>query len=151
MALIPNLWNQVDYHALSTDISDDEIDGASWVGAMVYITDTGQRYVVSASKVLVPYYGEGTGYTTAAETIITAGSTTGSLIAANDSRKYLFIQNHSDAEDIHVSSSASATTDSPKIAAGGNQELSGYTLYRGAIQVIKSGSQVVTVAVVEGT
>jgi len=140
--------NRVEYHAVESDVSSGSVPSATWIGAKLVLTDTGQEYLVGEDLQLIDI---STGYATATETVITAGSVSGSLVAENTSRKYLFIQNLSGAEDIHVSSKATATTSSPKIAAGGNQELSGHTLYRGAVTVVKSGSQVVTVVVVEGT
>ena len=143
--------NKVEYHALSTDVTSGSIQGATWVGAKVTLTDTGQKYFVATDFELLPYGGGATGYTTATETIITAGSVSGSLVAANASRKYLFIQNQSGTESVYLSTSTSATTSNVSLSAGSNKELYGYSLYRGALKVITSGSTTATLAIVEGT
>ena len=144
--------NKVEYHALSTDVSSGSIPGATWIGAKVILTDTGQEYFVATDFELLPYGGGGAlGYTTATETVITAGSVSGSLVAENTSRKYLFIQNQSGTESVYLSTSTSATTSNVSLSAGSNKELYGYSLYRGALKVITSGSTTATLAIVEGT
>ena len=142
--------NKVEYHALSTDVTSGSVQGATWIGAKLILTDTGQEYLVGDDYQLNAY-GPATGYTTATETVITAGSVSGSLVAANASRKYLFIQNQSGTESVYLSASASATTSNVVLTAGSNKEIYGYTLYRGAMKVITSGSTTATLAVVEGT
>ena len=43
------------YLALSTDIEDDTLDGASYVGKIVYLTDTNQWKIITGDLTLADY------------------------------------------------------------------------------------------------
>lgn len=59
MALIKVPFNTQSYTALSTDIDENSrIAGASVVGAVVYIVDTGKRYVIKDDLTLSEMVGE---------------------------------------------------------------------------------------------
>lgn len=54
------------YQALSTDIVDNKISGASYVGASVYITDTQQWFRVNTDLTLAPLF-----FSTSGSTVVT--------------------------------------------------------------------------------
>lgn len=58
MALIQVPYNTINYTALSTDISENKISGASVIGSVVYIIDTGKRYVIKDDLTLAEMVGE---------------------------------------------------------------------------------------------
>ena len=58
LTFIPN--TAPSYIALSTDISGSKIDGANYIGASVYITDTGKIYIVMPDLTLEEVAGGGT-------------------------------------------------------------------------------------------
>lgn len=87
-------------------------------------------------------------FTNAAETVTNAS---GTLLAANASRRYLFIQNNDAAGIIYVrlDGGTATTATGIKIAAGGNYECQGF-LPTGAITAIGSIASNANVVVVEG-
>jgi hypothetical protein len=54
MTLLYNQYNQVAYQCLSTDIVDGKVQGASWKGADLYVTDIGQWFKVMNDLTLAP-------------------------------------------------------------------------------------------------
>ena len=61
------------YIALSTDISDSKITGASMIGKTVYTTDDQKWYIISGSELTLEIYvGSGGGSATGATNILMA-------------------------------------------------------------------------------
>lgn len=55
MALTFIPYNAGSYSCKSTDISSGSVTGAKYIGAKLYVEDTGQWYIVSVGGGLVPY------------------------------------------------------------------------------------------------
>lgn len=94
------------------------------------------------------------GFTTPTHTAVNATTSTGQLIAANTSRKYLLIENDSDTVVYIKLGAAAVLNQGIRInGSGGYYEMSSQfgNLYTGAVNVIHGGSGNKAVLLTEGT
>lgn len=116
----------------------EEGDSGPWLAVDRY----GRTLVVGALSVSDPEI------STVIEGIVTAGSTSGQLVAANAAREFLALQNLSTTEKVHYSLGNTATTSRPWLNPGEYRELP--KGYKGAVNIIRGGSVDAVIAYSEG-